>query len=180
MSVDDETLDGDECDDDESLPDHKTRDKDGRIGRVLGNPSYCPAPGSVPPPGETIVEWLTDHHHTQRWLAWQVGSSAKHINQICNGHAFYTAALALRLAQVTGVSARFWMRLQADYQLNQAELLPPMKPAGPMPPAPPRLRKKKEHTDDSNDSERSGSLAAGHNGHQRVHDRRLDPAQHQG
>lgn len=97
------------------------RHKRGR-GRSLGEPTYDPAPGTVPPPGETILEWLELNHHTQRWLAAQVGASPKHINQICHGRASYTAALALRLARVTKVHARFWMHLQADYQLNQAAL----------------------------------------------------------
>lgn len=117
-----------------------------RTGRSLGDPTYAPAPGSVPPPGETIVEWLEENNHTQRWLAWQVGASAKHINQICNGHATYGAKLARELARVTGVSARFWMHLQADYQLNQAELEPMHKVTGPMPPAPKRAPRKERQS----------------------------------
>lgn len=92
------------------------------FGRVLGEPTYNPAPGSVPPPGETLLEWLQKNRRSQAWLAEMLGSSPKHVNRIVRGHTSYTAETALRLAEVTGVQAKFWMYLQADYQLNQALL----------------------------------------------------------
>jgi len=107
-----------------------------RRPRSLGLPTYEPAPGSVPPPGETLLEWLEQNHQTQAWLARKIGTSSKHVNRIIKGHAAYTAEMALRMATVTGISARFWMHLQADYQINQAriQLLPgEPTPAEPQP-----------------------------------------------
>ena len=90
-----------------------------------GGPTYRPAPGSLPPPGETLLEWLEENSHTQVWLAGRMGMSPKQINRIIRGHSAYPADVALRLAEVTDVPARFWMHLQADYQLNHAELHTP-------------------------------------------------------
>lgn len=118
-----------------------------RARRSIGEPTYRPAPGSVPPPGETLQEWLSDNHHTQVWLAVRAGTSAKHINRIIKGRAAYTADLALRLAEVTGISARFWMHMQADYQINQAQLNPPPKVI-PKPAKPRKPRARRPPTDE--------------------------------
>lgn len=77
-----------------------------------------PAPYTLPPPGETIREWLVEHHRTQIWLAEQVGCSTGHLNQIVMGHSAYSTGLADRIADVTGMPARVLMNLQSNWQLN--------------------------------------------------------------
>ena len=88
----------------------------------MGLPSYQPAPGTMPPPGTTLLEWLETNQRSQVWLAHQLQVSTKHINRIIKGRTRYSAELALRLGVVTGLQAQFWMRLQADYEVNQAEV----------------------------------------------------------
>jgi len=44
------------------------------------------------------------------------------INEIVRGRKAITAETALQLEDALGVSADFWLRLEADYQLNTARL----------------------------------------------------------
>ena len=43
------------------------------------------------------------------------------VNEIVRGQRAITADMALRLAQVLGTSARFWMNLQKLYEIRLAE-----------------------------------------------------------
>lgn len=71
-------------------------------------------------PGEVLAETLSERGISQRELARRLGISVKHVNEICNGHAMYSAAMALRLERVLSISASVWMRLRADYELARA------------------------------------------------------------
>jgi HTH-type transcriptional regulator/antitoxin HigA len=82
--------------------------------------SWKPERGTVPPPGETLREWLAEQRRTQKWLAGQLGCSTHHVNQIVGGRSGYSEALATRLSLVTGISTAFWLNLQYNYQVNQA------------------------------------------------------------
>ena len=53
-------------------------------------------------------------------LALQVGVPARRINEIVLGKRRITADTALRLAQYFGNSAKFWLGLQTDYDLDVA------------------------------------------------------------
>ena len=74
-------------------------------------------------PGEILVEeFLEPMGLTQRELARRAQVSAMRINDIVRGKRAITADTALKLADVLGTSARFWMNLQANYDLAMAAL----------------------------------------------------------
>jgi HTH-type transcriptional regulator/antitoxin HigA len=51
-----------------------------------------------------------------------MGRPVQTVNEIVRGKKAITAATALDLEDVLGVSAVFWLRLEAAYQLNRARL----------------------------------------------------------
>ncbi|KRC51866.1 hypothetical protein ASE16_02005 [Leifsonia sp. Root227] len=59
---------------------------------------------------------------SQAELARRTGLTPKHINQVMQGTASISADVAQRLALVTGTSASWWTRLEADYRSEQARL----------------------------------------------------------
>jgi HTH-type transcriptional regulator / antitoxin HigA len=68
------------------------------------------------PPGEILRELLDEQGSTQRDLARRADLSPKHVNQLIHGLVPLTADVAQRLEFVTGVPARMWNRLEADYR----------------------------------------------------------------
>jgi addiction module HigA family antidote len=58
---------------------------------------------------------------SQNALAREIGVPPRRINEIILGKRGITADTALRLAKHFGNSARFWMQLQADFDLEAAE-----------------------------------------------------------
>lgn len=78
----------------------------------------------MPPlhPGEVLLEeFLRPMGISQNQLGRDLGVSPRRINEIVHGKRAITADTALRLARYFGVSAQFWMGLQADYDLETAE-----------------------------------------------------------
>ncbi|MFY1661178.1 HigA family addiction module antitoxin [Micromonospora sp. WMMD1274] len=71
------------------------------------------------PPGETLVEVLTERGMSQAELARRTGLSTKHINQVVLGAATLSAETALRFEFVTGVPAHVWTALESAYQVAQ-------------------------------------------------------------
>lgn len=85
------------------------------------------------PPGETIREQLEYEHLTQKDLARLTGLSEKHISRLVNGRVILTPATAALLEKALGLSARFWLNLEAGYRadlLAVAEEEAAMKAAG--------------------------------------------------
>ncbi|GII80070.1 XRE family transcriptional regulator [Sphaerisporangium rufum] len=78
--------------------------------------SYSGEPDYAVPPGETIREFLDELGMTQRDLATRLGLSAKHVNRLIQGVVPLSSEVAQRLELVTGMPARLWNRLEADYQ----------------------------------------------------------------
>lgn len=68
------------------------------------------------PPGETLEETIEALAMTQAELARRTGLTPKTINHIIKGTAPITSSTALALEKVTGVPARFWNNLEANYQ----------------------------------------------------------------
>lgn len=83
---------------------------------VDSNPWHPYEPDELLPPGETLREALDTLGLTQRQLADRTGLSVKHTNQIIQGEAPITHETAIALERVTGVTARFWNTLEADFQ----------------------------------------------------------------
>ena len=58
---------------------------------------------------------------TQNKLAVSIGVPPRRINEIVHGKRGITADTALRLGELFGTSAEFWMNLQTHYDLDLAE-----------------------------------------------------------
>lgn len=68
------------------------------------------------PPGETIREQLTDRGMNQKEFAARMDMSEKHISRLLNGEVQLTVECAVRLEMVLGISAQFWLNLEAIYR----------------------------------------------------------------
>ena len=80
-------------------------------------------PTHVPPvhPGEMLLEeFLKPLGISQSAFAVRLGVSFPRLNEIIRGKRSVTPDTALRLAQVTGMSADFWLGLQTDWDLWHA------------------------------------------------------------
>ena len=70
-------------------------------------------------PGEILMEeFLKPLELSQYQLAKELSVPARRINEIVHGDRRITADTALRLARFFGTSERFWMNLQARYDLE--------------------------------------------------------------
>ena len=75
----------------------------------------------VPPihPGEILLaEFLEPLGLSQYRVAKDISVPARRINEIVHGERAITADTALRLARYFGTSERFWLNLQARYDLE--------------------------------------------------------------
>ena len=72
-------------------------------------------------PGEVLLEeFLIPMHLSQNGLANAIGVPPRRINEIVLGKRSITADTAIRLAGHLNTSEKFWMGLQADYDLEEA------------------------------------------------------------
>lgn len=72
-------------------------------------------------PGEVLLEeFLVPLGISQNALARAAGVPPRRINEIVLGKRGVSADTAVRLAAALGTSERFWLGLQADYDLEQA------------------------------------------------------------
>ena len=70
-------------------------------------------------PGEVLLEeFMKPLGITQYRLAKDIGVPARRINEIVHGKRAVTANTALRLSRHFGTSERFWLNLQARYDLE--------------------------------------------------------------
>jgi addiction module HigA family antidote len=71
-------------------------------------------------PGEVLLEeFLKPLGMSQNQLAREIDVPPRRINEIVLGKRAITADTAIRLARRLGTSERFWMGLQADYDLEE-------------------------------------------------------------
>ncbi|MEO3782443.1 HigA family addiction module antitoxin [Actinocorallia sp. B10E7] len=91
---------------------------------MAGAVQFHPAsePDFAVPPGESIREFLDELGMSQRQLASRLGLSPKHVNQLIQGLVSLSPEVATRLELVTGMPAKLWNRLEADYQTAQQRL----------------------------------------------------------
>lgn len=94
-------------------------------------------PDFAVPPGRTLQETIDALEMDQRELAKSTGLSVKHVNQVIKGVAPITQDTAIRLERVTGVPARMWNSLEANYRERLSRLDEPSRRH----PCEPRLRK---------------------------------------
>ncbi len=72
-------------------------------------------------PGDVLLkEFLEPMALSQNALARATGVPPRRINEIVLGKRGISADTALRLAAAFGTSERFWLGLQADYDLEEA------------------------------------------------------------
>ena len=72
-------------------------------------------------PGEVLLEeFLKPMEISQNALARAIRVPPRRVNEIVLGKRTVTADTALRLARFFGTSEKFWMGLQADYDLEEA------------------------------------------------------------
>jgi len=70
-------------------------------------------------PGEILLEeFLKPMEISQYQLAKDVGVHPRRVNEIVHGKRSITADTALRLSRYFGLSERFWLNLQARYDLE--------------------------------------------------------------
>jgi addiction module HigA family antidote len=75
-------------------------------------------------PGEVLREhFLRPFGITRAELAHGMRIPVQHVVEIVRGKRAIDADLAIRLAAVLGTAERFWMGLQADYDLEAARYL---------------------------------------------------------
>jgi addiction module HigA family antidote len=78
----------------------------------------------LPPihPGEILLEeFLKPMGISQYRLAKEISVPARRINEIVHGKRAITPDTALRLSRYFGMSERFWMNLQARYDIEVAK-----------------------------------------------------------
>jgi addiction module HigA family antidote len=74
-------------------------------------------------PGEVLLkDFLLPMSISQNALARAAGVAPRRINEIVLGKRSVTADTAVRLAAALGTTERFWLGLQADYDLEEAHL----------------------------------------------------------
>ena len=72
-------------------------------------------------PGEFLkVMILEERGLTQKWLAEEIGCAERKISEICNNKRGISPSFAIQLETVFGISAEFWVTMQAKWDLQQA------------------------------------------------------------
>ncbi len=70
-------------------------------------------------PGEILLEeFMEPFGISQNALAKDIGVSPRRVNEIVNGKRAITPDTAVRLSLYFGTSEKFWMNLQASYELD--------------------------------------------------------------
>jgi addiction module HigA family antidote len=70
-------------------------------------------------PGEVLRDYLGEM--TVAEAATRLGVTRAHLSRILNGRAGISAAMSLRLAAALGTTAEFWLKMQMQYDLWQAQ-----------------------------------------------------------
>ncbi len=72
-------------------------------------------------PGEILNEiYLSQLGWTQTKLAEEIGCAHRKVNEIINGKRSISPDFALDLERVLDTEAEMWVRIQAEYDLDQA------------------------------------------------------------
>ena len=72
-------------------------------------------------PGELLREILEEHGLSQAQFARAIGVSPMRVSHVVKGNRPVCAELALLFGKAFGQSAQYWLNLQAEYDLKQAE-----------------------------------------------------------
>ncbi len=74
-----------------------------------------------PHPGEILREYIEETNKTITEVAQGIGINRKNLSLILNGHAGISAEMAIRLGAAFGTTPEFWINLQKQYDLWQAQ-----------------------------------------------------------
>lgn len=73
--------------------------------------------------GEFLKDMILEERGlTQKWLAVQIGCAERKISEICTNKRGISASFAIELERVLGISAEFWVTMQAKWDLYNARL----------------------------------------------------------
>ena len=72
-------------------------------------------------PGETILDLIEERGIKQAELAVRTGVSAAYVSKVISGEKDISASYATKLEYALGVSKKFWLRLQANYDAELQE-----------------------------------------------------------
>ena len=76
----------------------------------------------VSTPGEILLEqFLAPAGISQYRLAQATGIPASRLTEIVKGRRGITADTAIRLSKAVGMTPKFWLDIQADYEVRMAE-----------------------------------------------------------
>jgi HTH-type transcriptional regulator/antitoxin HigA len=79
-------------------------------------------PDWVSPPGETIADILEERGWSEAELARQLGYSPRFVSKLIKAKVPITEEIAIRLEQVLGSTARFWLASEAHYRAECVRL----------------------------------------------------------
>ncbi|MBD2568231.1 helix-turn-helix transcriptional regulator [Anabaena lutea] len=79
-------------------------------------------PDWVSPPGDTIADILEERNLTVEQLIEAVGYSSEFVNLLIKGEVSINEEIAIKLEQVIGFTADFWLRHEAQYQAGLPRL----------------------------------------------------------
>jgi addiction module HigA family antidote len=70
-------------------------------------------------PGEVLRDYLREMSIAE--AATRLGVTRAHLSRILNGHAGVSASMSLRLSAALNTSPDFWLKMQMQYDLWQAQ-----------------------------------------------------------
>ena len=79
-------------------------------------------PDWVSPPGDTIADILEERNLTVEQLTEALGYSSEFVTLLIKGEVSINEEIAIKLEQVIGFTADFWLRREAQYQTGLARL----------------------------------------------------------
>ena len=68
-------------------------------------------------PGDILLDELEARNIKKTVFADQLGMKAGHFSELLHGKRHVSAATALKLEKLLGISAEYWMRVQVYYEL---------------------------------------------------------------
>jgi HTH-type transcriptional regulator/antitoxin HigA len=90
------------------------------MSKAAGTKTYEYRPDGAVAPGATLHQWLDANGMSQAEFARRTSLSTKHVNQVTKGTAGLSPDVALAFENVTGIPARFWNQLEANYKTHEA------------------------------------------------------------
>ena len=71
--------------------------------------------------GEFLQVMILDERGlTQKWLADELGCTTRKISEVCTSKRAISPSFAIELEGVFGISAEFWVTMQAKWDLQKA------------------------------------------------------------